>query len=216
MAKNVINFADIKGIREIPSRFGWKIVENFAIEAFCRTKHTHSTDLYDFRWVDNRNGIHSLFYGMFEGANSNLAPEIANQEPGDELHKAMHEFAKSAPTRAKHTNKCLITEASDNITLIAAACERGTIIGGWYNSQGDRDIALQMLAYCMYAFAALNYVFNPEDNKLLKERTVDTIPDDSRFGKYPSEKAEAILVAAFYSREERMRNRLRRNSTSLS
>ena len=52
--------------------------------------------------------------------------------------------------------------------------------------------------------------------KRLSSGTVDTIPDDSRFGKYPSEKAEAILVAAFYSREERMRNRLRRNSTSLS
>ena len=212
MATNVINFADIQGIREIPSKFGWKIVENFVIEAFYQTKHSHTTDLYDFRWVSRNGKVHSLFYGMFEGTNSNLAPEIADQEPGDELHAELLKFAKSAPTRAKHTNKCLITDVSDRIVLIAASCERGTIIGGWYNSQGDKDIALQMLAYCMYAFAALNYVGEPKD-RVLKEKTVDTIPDDSRFGKYPSEKAEAIIIAAFYSREERMRNRFRRNSS---
>lgn len=212
---NVIEFSRIRGINEIPSICEYAILENFVVESFYVRKHAHSTDLYDFRLVDEKGRVKSLFYGMLEGDNSNLSPDVANDTAGEELHERLNAFAKSAPARARCTNKCLVEQAADNISLIACTCERGTIIGGWYNSCADRDISLQMLAYCMYSFAALNSVSGAKD-KVLKEKAVDTIPDDSRFGKYPSNEAEAILIYAIAGRHERMLQRALRTSVQLS
>ena len=212
----VYSFSDIKGISQIPSIGGYLIVENAVIDDFYRKLRSHSTDVYDFRLVERNGNVTTLFYGMLQGENSNVAPEIADEVAGNELNTLLNAFATTAPKRARKTNKCVvITDANDHISLIASECQSGTIIGGWHNSYGDKDIALQMLAYCMYAFGALNTVSGPKD-RILKEKTVDTIPNDSRFGKYNSPMAEQTFLAAIAARTERMRHRAIRNALVVS
>ena len=213
----VLSFNDIKGISQIPSIGGYLIVENYVVDSYYRTLRSHSTDVYDFRLIErsSKSEATTLFYGMLQGENSNVAPEVANEVAGNELNTLLNEFAITAPKRARKTKKCVVQDASECVSLIACECRLGTVIGGWHNSRGDRDIALLMLAYCMYVFGALNAVSGPED-MLLKEKSVDTIPNDSRFGKYDSPTAEQVFLAAIYSRTERMRNRAKRNTLTVS
>lgn len=212
----IYNFSDLKGIDQIPSIGGYLIVENYVIDSFYRKLRSHSTDVYDFRLIERsgKGEVTTLFYGMLQGENSNVAPEVADEVAGNELNTLLNEFAITAPKRARKTNKCVIQEGSEYVSLIACECRLGTVIGGWHNSRGDRDIALLMLAYCMYVFGALNAVSGPKDI-LLKEKSVDTIPNDSRFGKYDSPAAEQVFLAAIYSRNERMRNRARRRAITV-
>ena len=205
---NIIDFSKIQGIKEIPSINGFRILENFVIEKFYQQKHSHSTDLYTFRLVSKNGRMEPepLFFGMLEGEDSNLSPDIANTIAGKELHNELTKFAKSAPSRARGTNKCLIEHPTEYISLIACTSDRGTIIGGWYNSNADQDVGMQMLAYCMASFAMLNNVDGKKDTSL-KKKAIDTIPDDSRFGKYSANFAEAVFLSAIAGRHDRMLKR---------
>ena len=212
----IYNFSDIKNVGLIPSIRGYLIIENFVIDNFFIKLRSHSTDVYDFRLIERDGEVTTLFYGMLQGENSNSTPEIADEVAGNELNTLLNDFASSAPKQARRTNKCVVyPDASSHASLIACECRTGTIIGGWHNSHGDKDIALQMLAYCMYAFGALNTVLGPKD-LLLKEKSVDTIPNDSRFGKYRSTEAEQTFLAAICSRPNRMRNRALRKACPVS
>lgn len=207
---NIIDFSKIQDINNIPviGKKKKRILEKHFIRVWYGEKHSHSTDLYEFMIIYNNGRIEPepLFYGILEGEDSNLAPDIANTVAGNELHQELMKFAKSAPSRARGTNKCLIEHPNEYISLIACSSDDGTIIGGWYNSNADQDVGMQMLAYCMSCFAMLNNVAGKKD-QLLKRKAIDTIPDDSRFGKYPAKDAEIVFLKAMAGRHERMLKR---------
>lgn len=206
----IIHLPDIQKIGKMPAILGYLIVENFIIDKFFVKLRSHTTDLYDFRLVRDKKST-VLFYGSLESENSNVSAAEADKTAGWDLKRALRDFAQTAADEASRTNKCVVKKVGD-IQLIACSCANGdTVIGGWYNSRNDSDISLQMLAYCMYAFAVLNTVYGPKD-KVLKEKAIDSIPNDSRFAKYSSHVGEATLIAAIYSRHERMLKRARRES----
>ncbi len=206
----IIRLPDIQKIGKMPTVLSYLIVEHFIINRYFEKLLSHSTDFCDFRLLKDGK-IAVLFYGSFENENSNISASEADKIAGPELKKALRKFATTAAEEAAKTNKCVVKK-DGNIYLIACSCaDGGTVIGGWYNSRNDDDIALQMLAYCMYAFAILNTVFGPKD-MVLKEKAVDSIPNDSRFAKFSSKDGEAALIAALYSRRERMLKRAKRES----
>ncbi|MCR5572583.1 MAG: hypothetical protein K6F57_02310 [Candidatus Saccharibacteria bacterium] len=177
-------------------------------------KNPHTTDGYTFRFIDKGGHVMSepLFFGMLEGEESELPAEAINESVSREIHECLCEFAKTAPNRARSAKKCLIERPSghENICLIACTSDRGTIIGGWYNSDGDTDLSMQMLAYCMSSFCMLNNVDGIQD-KALKRKAIDTIPDDTRFGKYPAKEAEKVFLRAMAERPKRMLERAKRD-----
>lgn len=210
----LIDFSRIQATKEIPRIGGYRILENFVIAEFYAEKNPHTTDGYIFRFISKRGHVMSepLFFGMLEGEESELPAEAANEIASKELTECLCEFAKTAPDRARNAKKCLIKHPSghEKICLIACTSDRGTIIGGWYNSDADTDLSMQMLAYCMSSFAMLNNVDGIQD-KALKRKAIDTIPDDTRFGKYPSSDAELIFLTAMAGRPKRMLERAKRN-----
>jgi len=215
VTKNVIiDFSRIQAAKDIPRINGFRILENFAIAQFYAEKNPHTTDGYIFRFINKGGHVMSepLFFGMLEGEESELPADLANEVAGRELQECLYEFAKTAPDRARNAKKCLVEHPSGhkNIHLIACTSDRGTIIGGWWNSDGDTDLSMQMLAYCMSSFAMLNNVDGIKD-KALKRKAIDTIPDDTRFGKYPAKEAEMVFLTAMAGRPKRMLERAKRD-----
>ncbi len=215
----LIDFSRIQATKDIPRINGYRILENFAIAEFYKEKNPHTTDGYIFRFI-NKSGhvISELFFGMLEGEESELPAKAANEIAGRELHECLCEFARTAPDCARDVKKCLIKQhpsGHKNVCLIACTSDRGTIIGGWYNSDGDTDLSMQMLAYCMSSFSMLNNVDGIQD-KTLKRKAIDTIPDDTRFGKYPAKEAEKVFLTAMAGRPKRMLERAKRNPFPIS
>lgn len=216
MTNNVlIDFSRIQATKEIPRIGGYRILENFAIAEFYKEKNPHTTDGYIFRFI-NKGGyvmFEPLFFGMLEGEESELPAKAANEIASKELTECLCEFARTAPDCARDVKKCLIEKhpsGHKNVCLIACTSDRGTIIGGWYNSDGDTDLSMQMLAYCMSSFSMLNNVDGIQD-KALKRKAIDTIPDDIRFGKYPAKEAEKVFLTAMAGRPKRMLERAKRS-----
>ena len=141
-------------------------------------------------------------YGSVVGSNSPLTADQANVRHGKWLRNQLSSFAATAPDLVNQTNKTVI-HTHHAATFMACKCSKGTIIGGWYNSNSDTDISLQMLAYIFLNFAALNSIGNFPD-QVLRERAYDTIPTDSRFGKFEVDKAKSIFLAEIFSRHDRM------------
>ena len=204
----LLNLKEARDIQEIPTLSGFKIVENHMIANYYAQLRSHSTDLYDFRLIKNDGSIERLFYGMLEGEGSNIDPNTAKAEAGRELAHTLELFAESAPENASRSYKT-VTAKTTNICLIATSCDNGTIIGGWYNSRHDNDISWQMLAFSLYAFSALN-----STDRVLSEKALDSIPNDTRFGKYSSTLAVGVLHKTLFERSDRMRRRYERRICS--
>ena len=204
---NVYSFEELRSINDIPEIGGYKIIENHVIDSYFETLKSHSTDLYTFR-LYTAERIHTLMYGLVVGSNSPLSADQANSEYGKWLRDELSTFATSAPTRANSTHKTVIqtvefNQAIGSATFMASKCQKGTIIGGWFNSNSDTDIALQMLAYIFLNFAALNSIGKSPD-QVLRQCAYDTIPTDSRFGKFEVDTAKSIFLAEIFSRHDRM------------
>ena len=203
---NVVNFKDIKGIHEIPQIAGYRIVENYVIAAYFEKKSSHSVNVYDFILLKPDDTYERLFYGIIQGEEAKKSdPEQVSATAGTELINAINCFAQSGIRETASNAKCIVRRIG-SVFLIACRCDKGTILGGWHISNSDPDIALQMLAYCMYTFAAINNVAGKEDQTLLWN-AYDTIPNDSRFGKFSGAEASVIRNSAYRKRAERMRKR---------
>ncbi len=202
---NIYRFEDLRSINGIPEIEGYKIVENHTIDSFFKTLKSHSTDLYTVRLYTNKS-VTTLMYGSVVGSNSPLTADQANVMHGKWLRNQLSAFASTAPDLANQTNKTVI-HTHHAATFMACKCSKGTIVGGWYNSNADTDISLQMLAYIFLNFAALNSIGKFPD-QILRERAYDTIPTDSRFGKFEVDKAQSIFLAEIFSRHDRMTARL--------
>ncbi len=216
-----INFSEIRGIRGVPPVAGYRIVENFVIAAYYATKNSHSTDVYDFVLVKHDGTNERLFHGMLQGEETEEGaiknnPKAINETVGASLTAALNDFAQSGIRKiASKTPKCITKRYKNerHIFLVACQCEEGTIIGGWYNSEADSDVALQMIAYCMYTFAAINITAGKYDKKL-HWYAYDKIPNDFRFGKFDATEAATIRNREYLGREERMRKRAIRELNS--
>ena len=174
-----IQMPNIKTEEKIQTVLGYLIVEKSIIQHFYSTLRSHATNLYDFRLVRDGKSI-VLFYGTLVSENCDIPAMNIDRTAGSDL------------------KKCVVKK-DGNIQLIACSCANGdTVIGGWWNSQNDNDTSLQMLAYCMYAFAVLNTAYGPKD-QTLKKKAIDSIPIDSRFAKYSNHTGETALIAAIYS-----------------
>ena len=207
---NVISFDDIRGVNGIPQIAGYRIVENFVIAAKFKTMNAHSADVYDFLLLRPDGTNERLFYGIVQGEEEVRSdPGPVSATAGAELTRALNWLAQSGIRKiARKTPNCIVKHygKDEHIHLIACRCDQGTIIGGWHSGNGNRDIARQMLAYCMFTFAAINNVAGKKDIALLWNAH-DTIPYDSRFGKFNAEEAAAIRNCEYLGREERMRLR---------
>jgi hypothetical protein len=198
---NIYRLEDLRSINGIPEIEGYKIVENHIIDSFFKTLNSHSTDLYTVRLYSNQK-VSTLMYGSVVGSNSQMTAAEANARHGKWLRNQMSSFAATAPDLVGQTNKTVI-HTHHAATFMACKCSKGTIVGGWYNSNADTDISLQMLAYIFLNFAALNGIGKVPD-QILRERAYDTIPTDSRFGKFDAEKAKSVFLAEIFSRHDRM------------
>ena len=199
---NIYRFEDLRSICDIPTIEGYKIVENHVIDSFFKTLKSHSTDLYTFRLYRTDNQVVTLMYGSVVGSDSQLTAEQANAKHGKWLCDQLSTFAFTAPQKVSRTNKTVI-QTVGAATFTASRCQKGVIVGGWYNSNKDTDISLQMLAYVLLNFAALNCVGTQPDNSL-RRHVYDTIPTDSRFGRFEVETAKSIFLAEMFSRHDRM------------
>ena len=192
-----IQMPNIKTEEKIQTVLGYLIVEKSIIQHFYSTLRSHATNLYDFRLVRDGKSI-VLFYGTLVSENCDIPAMNIDRTAGSDLKKALRSFTITAADEANKTNNCVVKK-DGNIQLIACSCANGdTVIGGWWNSQNDNDTSLQMLAYCMYAFAVLNTAYGPKD-QTLKKKAIDSIPIDSRFAKYSNHTGETALIAAIYS-----------------
>lgn len=198
---NIYRFEDLRSINGIPEIEGYRIVENHTIDSFFKTLNSHSTDLYTVR-LYTREKVTTLMYGSVVGSNSQMTASEANARYGKWLRGQLSTFASTAPELVSQTNKTVI-HTHHAATFMACKCSKGTIVGGWYNSNADTDISLQMLAYIFLNFAALNSIGNCPD-QILRERAYDTIPTDSRFGKFEVERAKSIFLAEIFSRHDRL------------
>ena len=204
---NVVNFKDIKGIHEIPQIAGYRIVENYVIAAYFETKSSHSVNVYDFILLKPDDTYERLFYGIIQGEEAKKSdPEQISATAGAELIDALNHFAQIGIRKmASNTFKCIVGRKG-SVFLIACRCDQGIVLGGWHISNSDPDIALPMLAYCIHTFAAINNVAGKEDQTLLRN-AYDTIPNDTRFGKFSGAEASVIRNSAYRERTERMRKR---------
>lgn len=198
---NIHRFEDLRSINGIPEIEGYRIVENHTIDSFFKTLNSHSTDLYTVR-LYTENKVTTLMYGSVVGSNSRMTASEANARHGKWLRSQLSSFASTAPELVSQTNKTVI-HTYHAATFMACKCAKGTIVGGWYNINADTDISLQMLAYIFLNFAALNSIGKYPD-QILRERAYDTIPTDSRFGRFEVEKAKSIFLAEIFSRHDRM------------
>ena len=193
--------------RGLPRRGGYLVLETAVIAAYYKQLHSHSADLYAFRFLGEGKAV-SLMYGSLQGANSKVNVSDVVEEHSPELLDTLVSFSIAEVTTAKRANKTILHVSSDeHIVTIAVACDRGAIVGGWYNSDADSDIGKQMLAYILYSFAALNGTGQTADT-ILKERAYDTIPRDSRYGKFDVNIAQTTLIEelAIFQRGKRKKN----------
>lgn len=199
---NIYKLKDLESINGIPTIDGYIIIENHAVDSFFKKLRSHSTDLYTFRLYKTNGQVLPLMYGSVVGSNSQLTAKQANATYGEWLRDQLSTFASNAPARLSKTNKTII-QTVDGATFTANRCQKGIIVGGWYNSNEDTDISLQMLAYILLNFAAINSVGAQPDIKL-RHHAYDTIPTDSRFGKFDADEAKSVFLAEMLSRHDRM------------
>jgi hypothetical protein len=199
---NIYKLKDLNNIYEIPTIDGYTIIENHVVDSFFKTLKSHSTDLYVFRLYKTNGQVSTLMYGSVVGSDSQLTAERANATYGKWLRNQLSIFASTAPQKVGKTNKTVI-QTVDGATFTANRCRKGVIVGCWYNSNRDTDISLQMLAYILLNFAAINSVGAQPDNDL-RHQTYDTIPNDSCFGKFDVDKAKSVFAAEMLVRHDRM------------
>ena len=178
----------------VPRKGGYAILEQRVIAAFYKELHSHSVDLYEFRFIPNDGGdVELIMGGGFEAkyAHTKNATKFV-REHQDELKQAITDFSEANHRIVYRNNKTILqTENDQPIALIAAPSDRGIIVGGWYNSQCDTDVSTQMLAYIMFCFAALN-----RTDIMLKEHAYHTLPYDTRYGKFDANVARETALTA--------------------
>ena len=160
----------------VPRKGGYAILEQRVIAAFYKELHSHSVDLYEFRFIPNDGGdVELIMGGGFEAkyAHTKNATKFV-REHQDELKQAITDFSEA-------NHRIVYRNNSD----------RGIIVGGWYNSQCDTDVSTQMLAYIMFCFAALN-----RTDIMLKEHAYHTLPYDTRYGKFDANVARETALTA--------------------
>ena len=198
MAGKVINLDILR--RGAPRRGGYLVLNQRTIATFYATLHPHSKELYLFRLLDDekRRPI-SLMDGNLpiikkEDETAKEEQDAFIEENSQKLLDAVRLFTAKVAPLAKKSDKLILATADDgHIVMAAVACDRGVIIGGWYNSVADIDIGKLMLAFGFYGLAAINATGRDADKKL-KEHAYDTIPRDSSFPKFSVSAAQNVLL----------------------
>ena len=197
----------------IPRKGGYAILEQEVIAAFYKQLHSHSVDLYEFRFLPNDGSdVETLMSGSFKARYAHTKDAKAFvQAHQEELHEAITRFSEANHRIVYRNNKTILqVDDTQPIALIAAPSDRGIIVGGWYNSQCDTDISKQMLAYIMFCFAGLN-----KKDIQLKEHAYHTLPYDTRYGKFDSNTAKETALIAIAEIDEKTRRSRQVNSGAL-
>ena len=147
---------DFSKLNLIPRQGGYMIVEQAIIAAFYTQLHSHSVDLYAFRLIPKDGSeVVKLMNGSLVAPYAHIKGKEAvdkySEEHSPELLDAITQFSKNNYRATRRNNKTILqAEDGQNIALISAPCDKGIIVGGWHNSQGDTDVSKQMLAFVLY------------------------------------------------------------------